>query len=115
MADHDGGRRIVEEGVWAVGGDQCNSSVTEKAPAGLLRDEITGEPVGRLDNDRADAVARDVLQHGGEARPLVDRVRAFHGVVAVFGYQLISGSPGKCLNGGALALERVLVLADVGC
>jgi len=37
-------------------------------PAGFLRDEIPGEPVGRLNNDHADAVARDVLQHGGEAR-----------------------------------------------
>jgi hypothetical protein len=56
-----------------------------------------------------------VLQHGGEAGPLVDRIRAFHGVVAVFGDQLIPGSLGERLDGSALALERVLVLADVGC
>ena len=35
-----------------VGGDQCDLGIAEKAPARLLRDQIAGETVGGLDDDR---------------------------------------------------------------
>ena len=40
---------------------------------------------GGLDDDRAHAVAGNVLQHRAEARTLVDRVRSLDAVVALFG------------------------------
>jgi hypothetical protein len=43
---------------------------------GELHGEITGEAVGALDDDGADAVARDAVKHVLEARALGHRVAA---------------------------------------
>jgi hypothetical protein len=57
-----------------------------------------------------------VLQHGGEAGPLVDRIRAFHGVVAVFGDQLIPGSLGNASTAArwrlSVSLSSLTLVAD---
>jgi hypothetical protein len=50
-----------------------------------------------------------VLQHGGEPRPLVDRVATFHGVIAIFGDQLVSCS---LWSGVILAATRSRYLTD---
>jgi hypothetical protein len=39
-----------------------------------LHDQMTGEPISGLDNDRPAAIARDRLDHRCKARPGVDRV-----------------------------------------
>jgi hypothetical protein len=86
----------------------------QEAVARLLRYQVAGEAIGRLDDDGAHAIAGDVIEHGGEAGPLVDGVRALDAVVAVLGDDVVAGPPGERRDSLALALERVLVVADVG-
>jgi hypothetical protein len=50
-----------------------------------------------------------VFEHGGEARPPVDRIAAFHAIVAVLGDQLAARTLGERRDCVTLALERVLL------
>ena len=70
--------------------------------------QISGEAVGGLDQDGFDAVRGDVLEHGGETRPLVDQVGALDAVVAVLGDDLVSGGLGKLGDRCALTKQASL-------
>ena len=50
-----------------LGGDQLNAPPLEHGEADLLDHQVTGETRGGLDDDGANAVPFDALQHGGEA------------------------------------------------
>ena len=91
------------------GCNQRNPGVAEKAPASPLGDQVTGEAVRYLHDNRADAVARNVLEHGGEGRPPVDRIAALHAIVAVLGGQLVARTLGERRDCVTLALECVLL------
>ena len=51
--------------------------------ADLLHHQVAGEAVCALDDDRADTIALDPLEHRGEAWSGVDRVGAADGRVAI--------------------------------
>src|SRR5271165_2452540 len=67
LPDQDRGRRVVNEGIWTVGGDQRDAEAVKESKAGFLNDQVARKPACRLDDDDADAVAGDTLQHRGEA------------------------------------------------
>ena len=96
-----------------IGGDQRHAEALEEAEAGLLDNQIAGEPVRRLDDDGPDAIAGDALEHRGKARARVHRVRARNAIIAELGDDLEAGHLRVSLNRGALALERVLVGPNV--
>jgi hypothetical protein len=47
--------------------DERHAHLLEEVVAGQLHGEVAGESVGALDEDDADAIAGDAIEHGGEA------------------------------------------------
>ena len=75
--------RIVEERRRIVGCDKIDPALAQPGMADLLHHEVTGKAIGTLNDDCADAIGLDALQHRGEARPGVDRIGATDGRVMV--------------------------------
>jgi hypothetical protein len=80
--------------------------------ADLLHHEIAGEAICGFDDNRADAVARDARQQGGEARARLDRIGAAYRRVVKLLDNVVAVRPGECLDRCALALVAVLLGAD---
>jgi hypothetical protein len=57
-----------------IGSDQDDAKLAELGEADLLHHQVTGEAVGRLNDDGPNAVACDLGQSRGEAGSCVDRV-----------------------------------------
>jgi hypothetical protein len=69
LANESRGRRVVDEGAGAVGGNDLDPALLQHAVAGFLHDQIAGEPVCRLDDDCTDAVAGDALEDPKQTWP----------------------------------------------
>ena len=67
LPDHGRGRGIVKEGIRAVGGDQRDAEALKESKARLLLYQVSSKAAGGLDDDRAHAVAGNVLQHRAPA------------------------------------------------
>ena len=65
------------------GGQDRDATRYQCQYAELLRDEVAGEAAGALDNHSAHAVALDVVQQGGEAGALLNRIGTTHGRVVI--------------------------------
>jgi hypothetical protein len=113
LADERGCRRLVEKGVWAICGNERDAKTLKETETGLLHDQIAGEPARRLDDNGPHAVVGNALEHGGEARPPIDRVRAFHAVVGELRNNFVTRALGVARHRVPLAFQRVLVLPDV--
>ena len=74
LTDQHGCRRVVEEGVGLVGGDQFDAAFLQDRVANLLNHQVAGEAIGGLDHDGADAVRQQPLQHRLEGRSGLDQV-----------------------------------------
>jgi hypothetical protein len=68
----------------------------KKLIAGLLPNQIAGEPRRGFDDNRAHTIGRDARQHGGETGPDVDGITALDRVVRELSDELVAaGSPGE--------------------
>jgi uncharacterized membrane protein YeaQ/YmgE (transglycosylase-associated protein family) len=128
LADHDGGRRLIEGGVGAVSGDQINAAVPQHREPNLLHHEIAGEAVGCLDNDCAHAVASD-LHDVGAGEPTqsviivpIDRSigrRVMHlsnqSLLVIILVGIIAGwLAGRVMEGGGFGLIGDLLVGLIG-
>jgi len=107
-------RRVLKEGIRAVGGYEVVAELAQQVEARLLHDKIAREAIGGLHDDGFDAVAFEAFQQIGEARPVLEAVRARDGLVVVSLDNLESGMFGERLNRRALALFGVLIGPDIG-
>jgi hypothetical protein len=63
LSNEGRGRRVVYEGAGAIGGNDLDPPPLQHAMPGLLHDQVAGEAVGRLDDDGANPVSGDALEH----------------------------------------------------
>ena len=77
--------------------------------AGKLYGQVAGEAVRALDDDGADTVAGDAVQHGDEAGARGDGVGAFDGRVIEPIDNDVAGGLGVALNRRALPRLAVLI------
>src|SRR3982074_605806 len=92
-------RRVVEEGLRAVGSDQLDAKGLQLRKANLLHHEVAREPAGGLDDDGASAIAGDVGEHGYEAGARLDVVSTAHCCVVELAHKLEPSTLGECCDG----------------
>ena len=64
LTDQHRGRRVLCEEVGCRRRDECNAKVFEEVVPGQLHSEVASEAVGALDDDSADAVPSNAVEHG---------------------------------------------------
>ena len=125
MPNQLGGRAIIKKGAGAVGSYEVDrvrlgvlalpdGPIAQPFIADLLHHEIAGEATGRLDDDRADAVAFNLFEHGGKAWPLLDGIGAAHRGIVELADDLEVRPLRKVGDCRALPMLAVFVGADVG-
>jgi hypothetical protein len=114
LTDQPRRRRVVEEGVRAVGRDQRDAEGLQLRVADLLDHQVAGEAAGGLDDDVASAVAGNVGQQGREARARLDRVGAGDGGVVELADNPVAMATGErlaCLWRLSLSFSAPTLLA----
>jgi hypothetical protein len=61
LTDKNGRRRVLEEMIGGVRGNQCDAQLSQIVVACQLDDQVASEPAGILDKHRADAIAGDPI------------------------------------------------------
>ena len=97
-----------------VSGDQLDAACFQHGKPDFLHHQVTGEAVGGLDYDHADAVRQQPFHHRPEAGAFFDWIGAGNGLVVIFLDDFDACRLRVGRDGLALALVAVLVGAGVG-
>ena len=92
-----------------VGGHHADAACDQRQNSKLLRNQLTGQARGILDDDDPNAIALDPVEQTGETFPAFDRVGMAHRNVCELVHQLESGSLREGRDCRALAELAVTV------
>jgi hypothetical protein len=92
-----------------------DAETLEHVMSGELHGEVTGETIGRLNDDRLCLVRCQATQHLGKTRALIDGIGTTHGSIVVLIYDGEPGMFGECVDGGSLPLIAILVSSGICC
>ena len=109
LAHHLAAGIVACRQIVSAGGQKAHPAIDEQRDAEFLGHQLTSEAGGVLDDDRADAVVFDPVEKLGEARPILDRVRARNRRIVKLGDDLEAAPLGEAFDGVAWSFFAVLV------
>jgi hypothetical protein len=112
LPHHHLGRAVGLGQVLAIGREDHDATGLHRQHPKLLGDHGAGEPASVLGNDYPNSIALDPLQHGREARTVLDRVGTRDGGIVELAHQLVAMRLGEALD--RLALPVGAVAIDIG-